>query len=575
MPLNLSGGGRPSLSVNAKGKPSLLSDMRSRLWMLTIIFALTYSILSFRVIGLAFYKTSEDSSVTQKDDSSEKQLFGRADIVDRNGNLLAINLATASLYANPQVILNVDEAIEKLQTVLPEIPEKTLKRRLLSDRKFVWVKRNLTPKEQNDINSLGIPGLYFIREEKRIYPHKNLLAHILGYVNIDGVGMAGVERYENEYLQQEESDSLQLSIDVRVQQVLHKTLEAGLQKYQAEGATGVVMDVKNGELLAIASLPDFDPHQPSASDAKHLFNRATLGVYEMGSTFKTFNMAFGLESGKVSMKDMYDVSEPLKVANFTIKDFHTKKPVLSFPEVFIYSSNIGSAKIALKAGEEAQQAFIHKLGLLNDLSLEVTEKGSPLYPETWGKAHTMTISYGHGIAVTPVHLAQATASLVNGGYFYPATLIKGKNDHLSPRKIVKKETSDRIRQLMRFAVEYGTGGNAEVKGYFVGGKTGSADKASHGGYDNDGIVASFVGAFPMNKPRYVVFVMLDNPKDDIKQYGYATGGAVAAPLVRDIISRIGPILGVHPVNENEYKIRKEFWYDHEKYEPKLAASHAY
>jgi cell division protein FtsI (penicillin-binding protein 3) len=564
---------------SSRAQPTLLKDTRTRVTIVMAVFALCYVVIALRVLGVTVFGSEESRNVyARANGNQDKQIFHRADIVDRNGILLAINLATASLYANPQVVLDIDEAAEKLRSVFPDMNKQALFRSLSSDKKFVWIKRNLTPVEQHAVNSLGIPGLYFIREEKRVYPHKNLLSHVLGYANIDGYGIAGVEKYADQYLREGWKDSgepLQLSVDVRVQQVLHKVLEGALAQYKAKGTSGLVMDVSNGEVLGIASLPDFDPHNPGISDDNSLFNRATLGVYEMGSTFKTFNMAFGLESGNISMKDMYDVSEPLKIANFTIKDFHAKKPVLSFPEVYIYSSNIGSAKIALKAGEEKQQGFVRKLGLLSDMELEVMEKGSPLYPDSWGKSHTMTISYGHGIAVTPVHVAQATASLINGGKFYPATLMKGKNDTFTPAQVVNKKTSNNIRKLMRFAVEYGTGGNAEAKGYLVGGKTGSADKAGKGGYTQGGIVASFVGAFPMNKPRYVVFVMVDEPQDDYTTYGNATGGKVAAPLVKDIISRIGPILGVQPVNESDYEIRKEFWYDYDRAEPKMAALRSY
>lgn len=572
-------------SYNKKMKPfsgsnsPLLNNARKRLKVISTIFAALYLILSFRVVDITIFGTNNDKIPYNKINIASKDtIFHRANIVDRNGTLLAINLATASLYANPQVILDVKEAVDKLSIAFPKINRNTLKRRLSSDKKFVWIKRNLTPKEQNSINKLGIPGLYFTREEKRVYPHKNLLSHVLGYVNIDGYGISGIEKYSDEYLRKgwaEKELPLQLSIDVRVQQILHNSLVKAMKSYQSKGVSGIVMDSRNGEIIAISSLPDFDPNSAGTAEKSSLFNKATLGVYEMGSTFKTFNMAFGLESGKISMNDMYDVSEPLKISNFTIEDFHKGKPILSFPEVYIHSSNIGSARIALKAGEDNQKNFIEKLGLLSDLELEVVERGSPLYPNNWGKAHTMTISYGHGIAVTPVHVAQATSALINGGKFYPGTLIKDKNNNINAENVVSKKTSDNIRKLMRFAVEYGTGGRADAKGYLVGGKTGSADKASKGGYYNSSIIASFIGAFPMNDPKYVVFVMVDEPKDNFETYGIATGGTVAAPLVKNIISHIGPILGIHPVNENDYEIRKEFWYDYDKKNAKMASIGTY
>ncbi len=533
----------------------------ARLLVVMMFFAIGFFIVSFRVFDVALLDGGRDFNSASIDGSVPYK--SRGNIVDRNGILLAINLSTASLYANPQVVMNVEEAVSKLSAVFSDINKDVLKSRLESDKSFIWVKRNLTPKEQYGVNSLGIPGLYFQNEEKRVYPHKNLLSHVIGYVNLDGKGISGIEKKFDEYLLEENDNApLQLSVDIRAQGVVHDVLQQYVDDFKAVGASAIVMDVDSGEVISMVSLPDFDPNKFAEVTENQRFNRSTLGVYEMGSTFKSFNMALGLDSGVISMRDKYDVSRPIKAASFFIRDFHPKKKRLTVPEIFMYSSNIGSAKIAMDVGGEAQKEFLQRLGLLDGLAIEVPEKAHPLYPQRWSEISTMTISYGHGIAVTPLHIVQSTAALVNGGILHPATLIhKKNNDLVDGVKVINKDTSDNMRKLMRFAVKHGTGGRADASGYFVGGKTGSADKALNGDYNRKATISSFIAAFPMNKPRYVVLVMLDEPVGNASTGWYATGGMVAAPAIREIVERISPILGVMPVDGGDYEIRREFWYD--------------
>jgi cell division protein FtsI (penicillin-binding protein 3) len=353
-------------------------------------------------------------------------------------------------------------------------------------------------------------------------------------------------------------DPLQLSIDIRIQHILHEELSRVATGFHAIGAAGVVLDVRTGEVLAMASLPDFDPNAPGAASADERFNRATLGIYEMGSVFKIFTMAMGLESGTIDLSSGYDTSKPIHIGGFTIRDYHAKSRWLSVPEIFMYSSNIGSAKIAADVGTETQEAFLSRLGMLQPASIELPEVGEPLYPSPWRPINTMTIAYGHGIAVSPLHLASAASAMINGGILRPATLLKRTPETVATgERVISDETSDEMRKLMRLVVEKGTGSFADVPGYLVGGKTGTADKARGGGYNEHSRIASFVGAFPINDPRYLVLVMADEPKPNASTHGYATGGWVAAPAVGRVIQRMALLLGMKPADEQAPELQND------------------
>jgi len=554
-----------------------IRNSRSRLFVVSGMFIFVFMALIFRLIEVSVFKGGKVFTVKSYDEFYDDDIKTRADITDRNGTLLAVNLSTASLYANPKVILDIDDAVKKVSAIFPETDAASLKSKLSSDKHFVWIKRNLTPKEQYKINELGLPGLYFKEEEKRIYPHKNLMSHILGFVDVDGKGISGIERKFNTYLSGSNNiggvnEALQLSVDIRVQSVVRDVLSDAMEEFKALGAAGIVLDADTGEVISMVSMPDFNLNNPGDADHDAKFNRATYGVYEMGSTFKVFNMALGFEKNNLKLKDIFDVSEPIKVARFTIRDYHQKKKELTASEVFMFSSNIASVQIAVDAGEEAQREFLGRLGLLDELEIEIPEKSEPLYPDNWGKVSAVTISYGHGIAVTPMHVASATAALVNGGVLNPVTLLKKSRFSFlnSGVRVVQEDTSDKIRKIMRLAVKHGTGKNSDVEGYLVGGKTGSADKPKEGKYNTKVNISSFVSAFPMNEPKYVVLVMMDEPVGNAKTGGFTTGGMVAAPVAGEVIKRIAPILGVTPVDENDYEIQKEFWYDNERDKQQVA-----
>jgi cell division protein FtsI (penicillin-binding protein 3) len=549
-----------------------LENTRSRLFFIMCAFGAVFFLITLRLFDLAVWHGKVTGVATQN--SNKARVVGRAEITDRNGQLLAVNLATASLYARPALIPDVQEAINHLARALPELSPVELKRRLTSDRSFVWIKRSLTPKEQQAVNQKGIPGLFYTSEERRVYPHGRLFSHILGYVDVDSQGISGVEKSFDDYLQvpsdaTEAQVPLELSLDLRVQSVVHEELEKKMKTFSAVGASGIVMDVNTGEIIAMVSLPDFDPHSPAQSSAREKFNSNSLGVYEVGSVLKTMTMAMALEMGKAKMGDHYDVTDPIHIANFTIRDYHPKKGALSFPEIYIHSSNIGTARIAMEIGEDSQKRFLKDWGMLDQLALELPEKASPLYPQNWNKISMLTISYGHGIAVTPVHVVQATAAITNGGIFHNATLLKQKKIP-EGRRVIETHTAKDIRKLMRFVVKYGTGKQADVFGYMVGGKTGTADKPTAGRYDTSALVSSFVGVFPMQEPRYALMVMLDEPKGTKETAGFATGGATAAPAVRDIISRIAPILNIIPVDEREPELQREFELKQMKREDEIA-----
>lgn len=526
---------------------------RRRLLTVLGLFVFCFMILSARLVDLSLLRAGGEPSVTRAGGDTPRAT-GRADIVDRNGVLLATTLRAPSLYANPPVMLDVEEAATRLAQVLPELDRAALVRKLASERSFVWLKRGLTPRQQYAVNRLGIPGLGFLDERRRIYPQAALTSHVVGFSDIDNGGLAGIERRFHDMLSAPDQvdHPLVLSLDVRVQSVLRQELSVAVEDFRAIGAAGVVLDVRTGEFLAMVSLPDFDPNRVATTSTDARFNRASLGVYEMGSTFKTFTVAAALDAGTVDLTGGYDATNPIRVARFTIDDDHPKKRWLSVPEIFIYSSNIGAAKMALDLGGERQKAFLKRLGLLSPSPVEIPESGTPMWPQPWRDISTMTIAFGHGIAVSPLQLASAVATLVNGGYAVPATLMRREAASVvSGEQVVGRATSDMMRALLRLVVTGGTGRQAESPGYQVGGKTGTAEKASARGYRRSALISSFVGVFPINEPRYLVMALLDEPKGNKSTHGFAGGGWTAAPVVGRVIARIGPILGVAPVNAGD------------------------
>ncbi len=550
--------GRKRLSAGEEDGRIVLEGSRGRsggshgrvVMAMGVIFAI-YAAIGVRLVHLGM---AEEPSVNLP---SNQASASRPDLVDRNGEVLATDIKTASLYAEPRRIVDVDEAIEKLLTVLPDLDYEQAYRRLDSDAGFVWLKRQLSPRQQADIMALGVPGLGFRTEKRRFYPGGPTASHILGLVNVDNKGIAGMEKYVDEQgladLQalglaaRDTLEPVQLSIDLRVQYLLREELVSALDRYKAVAAGGVILNARTGEVVAMASVPDFDPNNPHNALDKDRLNRMSAGVFEMGSTFKVFTTAMALDSGLVSINDSFDASRPLRFGRFTINDFHGKRRVLSVPEVFIYSSNIGTAKMADVVGIEGHREFLKRIGLLDRMDTELPEVARPTEPAEWKKLNSVTISYGHGMATTPLQTAVAGAAMINGGKLIPPTFLKRSEEEAMEvaTQVISERTSEQMRYLFRLNSEKGSGRRADVEGYNVGGKTGTAEKVINGRYSKDVRFNAFIAGFPINDPDYLVLVIIDEPKPEREGIG-ATAGLNAAPMVHNIIRRAAPLLGVKP-----------------------------
>jgi cell division protein FtsI (penicillin-binding protein 3) len=482
----------------------------------------------------------------------------RATILDRNGEILAISLPTAALFANPREMIDTAEAAHKLKQVLPRLNEKEAAARLASAKQFVYLERQITPDEEEKINALGIPGVYFQPGEKRHYPLGRVAAQVLGGVDVDDHGVAGAERAFDHRLQTE-SEPLRLSIDVRVQGVMRDELEKSKEEFQAIGACGIVMDVRTGEVIAMVSLPDYDANHFGDAPPEDRFNRAVTGMFEPGSTFKLQTAAMALDFGSAHIWDTFDAAHNIRIGRFTITDYKGKGRMLYLPEVLAYSSNLGAAHIALGVGPTRQQLWLSAMGMFKKVGIELPEAGWPIVPShaNWKEATTMTVGFGHGIAVSPLHVVRGTAAVANGGIvLQPTILAHDPNDPLPEgRRIMNQSTSDTIRKLMRLVVTDGYGKPADIEGYFVGGKTGTAEKVGAHGYKKHANVSAFMSVFPMNAPRYAVYFMLDEPVGNKETGGYSTAGAVSAPGAGRVIARIAPMLGLFPQIQDERTIQ--------------------
>ncbi len=532
---------------------------RSRLLITMVLFVAIFSTIGGRLVYLGI--TDPD---LRRGAVVDRNLVSRPDILDRNGEVLATDIKTASLFAEPRRIVDADEAVEQLATVLPDLDFNTTYRRLRSGAGFAWLRRELTPGQQNEIQKLGIPGIGFRTEKRRFYPGGPTASHILGLVNIDNQGTAGMEKYIDDQgfaeLQETglaigaELEPVRLSIDLRVQHIVRDELVRAMERYQAIAAGAVVLNARTGEVVAMSSLPDYNPNNPYNAQEKDRLNRMSAGVFEMGSTFKTFTTAMALDSGKVHLGDKFDARKPIRIARFTINDFHGKRRWLSVPEIFIYSSNIGTAKMADAIGVAGHRAFLKRVGLLDRMDTELPEVAHPTEPKKWKKLNSITISFGHGMATTPLQTAVAAAALLNGGKLMQPTFLP-RDEHaaeLSATRVLNPKTSAAMRYLFRLNVEKGSGRRAEVPGYFVGGKTGTAEKVINGRYVSNKRFNAFLAAFPIDDPQYVVLVILDEPKPEKKGRG-ATAGSNAAPTVAGIISRSASLLGVKPEFGHESK----------------------
>ena len=546
-----------AVAANARHLPS--EDIRKeqalaltyqRLMLVMLLFAGVTALVGLRLIQLQIF--TDRPSV----EAGNPLLPPRGDIVDRNGVPLARTIDAWSISVHPNKLLgDPAELAEKLAQLMPERSAAEYRQILTSGKTFVYLSRRAVPELVAAVNALGEPAIGFAREPERLYPQTALAAHVLGWTDYDGRGVTGMEKILDARLMDPDMRGapVTLSIDSRVQAAVESELGAAMAKHQAEGGTGIVLDVKTGELLALASFPTFNPNAAGQYAPDSQYNRATMGVYELGSTFKPLTVATALDEGTItSLGRRFDASTPLAIGRFRITDYRGENRALTVPEVLVYSSNIGTGRIADELGVERLQASFRRLGFDTPAHIELNEKSRPLWPREWSRATLLTSSYGHGVAITPLHLASAYAALVNGGTWRPATLMK-VDPAKAPqgRRVFSEETSATMRKLLRLVVLYGSGKKGEAAGYRVGGKTGTAEKSGAGGYSRKVNVSTFASAFPMDDPRYVVIAMLDAPKATADTYGFTTAGWTAAPIVSKIIGRTGSLLGVIPDDRRE------------------------
>jgi len=544
-------------SGNSSGavKPGADRQMRNRLMLAMGGFAAIYLVIAGRLVLLA---TMTPETPVHYLDPGEQVSHARPDILDRAGNVLATDINVPSLYAEPVKMFDVDGTIEDLRTVLPDLDAADLRRKLTSGKDFVWLKREITPTEKTAIHGLGLPGIGFLEENKRVYPAGPITSHVLGYVNIDNQGIAGFEKHlDADWLGALHSAGLarntplepvRLSIDLRAQHAMRDELMSAMDKFRTVAAAGAIMDVHTGELLAMVSLPDFDPERPVEALQKDRINRLTTGVYELGSAFKAFTTAMALDTGRIGINSTFDARSPIRVGGNTIGDYHAQNRIMSVEDIYIHSSNIGTARMALAVGVEGHKAFLKKLGFFDRMTTELPESGAPIVPDPWREVSTMTIAFGHGMSIAPIQAVAAGASLVNGGILIPPTFTPRSPEAAAAlsRQVIAPETSDRMRYLMRLNVVKGTAKKADVPGYSVGGKTGTAEKVVNGRYSGNKVLTTFLSTFPTTDPKYLVFVMLDEPQGITETHGYRTSGWNVAPTAGRIIERVAPILGVVP-----------------------------
>jgi cell division protein FtsI (penicillin-binding protein 3) len=528
---------------------------KARLGLAIVVFAGVYCVIAGKLVVFAMMSDGHGGRHTVAQDAVAT---ARPDILDRNGEILATDVKSPSLFAEPRKLIDVDEAVELLTATLPDLDTKELRERLSSKRGFVWLKREITPKQQREVHRLGIPGIGFLTENKRVYPNGPVVSHEIGLVNIDNQGIAGMEKWLDGqglaalHLAGLASDRLQrpvnLAVDLRVQFALRDELVKAREKFKAKAAAGLILDVNSGEIVSMVSEPDFDPNNPKEANDPTRINRLTTGVFEMGSTFKVLTLAMALDSGKATMNSMWDVHAPLRYGRFAIHDYEPMHRPISLSEVFTFSSNIGAARIALACGVEAHKAFLKKMGQLDRLRTELPESAEPIVPKHWGELNTVTISFGHGLSVAPLQALMAVAATVNGGLLIPPTFLKRTPEEVAKvaKRVLKPETSVKIRYLLRLNAEKGTATKANVPGYYIGGKTGTAEKVINGHYAKHKLLTDFMAVMPADHPKYLLLIMLDEPQPIPETHGFATAGWNSAPTAAKVIARVAPLLDIKP-----------------------------
>ncbi|GLS21262.1 penicillin-binding protein [Labrys miyagiensis] len=538
-----------------------LQKSASRIVLIVAGFACIYVAIFAR---LTQFGAEPDQQFDARRSAADQLAAARPAILDRNGRILATDVQVPSLYAEPKKIIDVDEATELLTAQLPDLDARELRTKLASGKGFIWLKREITPEQQASIYKLGLPGVGFIMENKRIYPNGSTLSHVLGAVNIDNQGIAGIEKYIDSKrglsdLQalgyassSDDMKPVQLSIDLRAQAIMRDELVDGMAHFRAKASAGAIMDVNTGEMLSLVSLPDFNPNNPADALDPNKINRINVGTYEMGSTFKALTLAEGIESGRFTTNSILDAVHPLHFGRFTITDYHATYSMLSLPQVFVHSSNLGAAKIALSLGTDAQKAFLTMMGQTSRLVTELPENAMPLVPRRWSEVSTATISFGHGIAVAPLQALMAVGAMMNGGHLIKPTFLMRNEDNAlaSSIQVLKPHTSDVMRYVLRLNATdpKGSAKFADRFGLQVGGKTGTAEKLVGGRYAKDKLhnFTTFMAVFPFDKPKYLVLVIYDEPQPVPESYGYTTAAWNGGVTTGKILERVAPLLGVKP-----------------------------
>lgn len=533
---------------------------RTNLTQSRIRFAIFGLLVVFGIIGLKLVHLGmADASEFSQGQARDAITASRPAILDRNGMELAMDILVPSMFAAPRRIIDVDEAVEKLHAEMPEMDKDWLRAKLDGDEGFVWLKREMSPAAQNRIFDLGIPGIDFRTESKRYYPGGNVASHILGAVNIDSQGIAGIERYldkeEVEVLQEfglargRDLEPVYLSIDLRVQNAMHQELSDAMERYEAIAASGVMIDISTGEILSLVSLPDFDPNDPATALEEGRLNNITAGTFELGSTFKTVTIAAAIDGGAVSISDSFDATQSVRFGRFSIGDFHGKNRILSLPEVYKYSSNIGTIKIMQELGKDNFRAFLTRVGFDDALQVELPETKRSNIPEEFSEIVAATASFGHGLTITPLHMVSAMGAFANDGFLVPATLFKRTEAEARElgRTVISARTSAYMRYLMRLNALEGSGRITDriATGYMIGGKTGTADKVVEGRYDSSKNLNAFASVFPMDNPRYAMIILVDEPQRENAQSGRTAAWNAGAVSGR-IVQKIAPMLDILP-----------------------------
>ena len=506
-----------------------------------VLFFLLFFILLSRLVGLCFEEGKSPYGVALLGNSE----IVRPRILDRNHVLMATDISTFSLIANPRKIDNVEEVVQSLSDAMPILNQDRIRRLLSSNRSYVELGTNLTGFQYGSILKLGNPYLSLQEHKTRVYPQGRLASHLLGFVGRDHQGLAGIEHVIDR--RKDTSPFIQTVMDLRIQHSVRAELSESIRRYSAKGGCVIIVDVNNGDVISMVSLPDFDPNHPYIKDSNIYFNQASLGVYEFGSIFKVFTAAMALDLESVSVSDKFDTRLPLKIGHYEIDDLHGQKRPLNIEEIITYSSNIGAAQLALSVTPDENRIFFSNLGLLDEPFIELSEVAPPILPSRWGEVERMTMSYGHGIAISPLQAVMAGAAMVNGGVLYNPRIFV--SDEVVGTQVISADTSHKVSHMMRMVVTNGTASKAKLSEYQILGKTGSGEKPSKTGYDKKRLITSFLGAFPASQPRYAFIVMLDEPLADETSYGHITAGWNAVPTSANIVNRIAPLLNILPVHD--------------------------